>query len=200
MTKDLGVSADADRAGALRAEPAAQSQGIRPLIADAESFFPFTLHAVETPHYTSSPHAFRDAFLKAKGELAGWYAYDVTVKSRTAVEFTVYDMRDNFYGGIGKQIARFATKVSAAVTADAVERRIRDFAEVRRRDELQAAEDAIIAGYVDELRDALAQGIETRSDETRQGLGPKGESPVGSEADDAPTPSPSFQNPKRSHD
>jgi hypothetical protein len=41
----------------------------------------------------------------------------------------------------------------------------------------------------------VAEGIEARSGETRQGLDPKDESPVGSEADDAPTPSPPSSTP-----
>ena len=121
--------------------------------------FPFAIKAYETPNFTSSAYEFRTAFLQAKPEKLSWYAYDVCVLSPTMVEFTVYDMRDSFYGGKGEATAAFEARVGRDVTRKAIEREAERLAIVRRQHELEAAEHAIIADYATEILEAaLGEG------------------------------------------
>jgi hypothetical protein len=47
---------------------------------------------------------------------ATWYAADVIVHSFTEIEFVVFDMADNFSGGIGDEIYRVTATVTAKET------------------------------------------------------------------------------------
>lgn len=117
--------------------------------------FPFTVGAIETPGYTSSPYDFRKAFSANKPEGVVWYAYDVVVKSPTLVEFVVYSMRDMCFGGIGEQIATFDAIVDRSVTGPAMLREATRTAQYRRFQELEAAEAAIVARYAREIIEAV---------------------------------------------
>lgn len=119
----------------------------------ANNFFPFTLRASETPHYTYSPHAFRKTFLEVKPEGLTWYAYDVIIYSPTKITFVVYDMRDTSYGGIGKEITRIDAKVSVEITAQACNERMFALARDVRQQELDASELQMIGSYADQLRE-----------------------------------------------
>lgn len=113
--------------------------------------FPFTIFALETTHYTMSAHGFRGAFLAAKPKDLTWYAYDVIVKSRTEVEFTVYSMRDNCYGGIGEKIATFEAVVDPSLTAGPIENEALRRGHEKRAEELMAIERRMVRRYADEL-------------------------------------------------
>lgn len=99
-----------------------------------------------------SEHAFRKSFLEAKPKELIWFGYDTIIHSQTDVEFVVYDMLDNMYGGLGKRIGAFKTAVSEQVTGDAINRRIMALATARRHRELSEAEAVIIKSYADEIR------------------------------------------------
>lgn len=118
-------------------------------------FFPFTLAAYETPHFTRSPYDFRAAYLANRPKGESWYAYDVVVKSPTEVEFIVYDMRCNLSGGIGKEARRFKCTVAPEVTAPSIERRVQAMAVLVRQQELDRIEQAAIGGYADVIRSKL---------------------------------------------
>lgn len=130
----------------------------------AAKIFPIVRKAVETPHFTSSPYSYREAFLAAfkpvrdQDRRASYYAYDVIIHSRTSVEFVVYDMRDNLCGGIGDETHRLKAKVKASLTREDVEDAIYRAAELRRSAELFLAEQRIIDGYADEIRASLKAG------------------------------------------
>jgi len=71
----------------------------------SNTFFPFTVR---------NPWGFRDVFLDRKPKGLTFYEFDVVVRSKTSVTFVVYDMRDNFYGGRGKEIKKIpANNISA---------------------------------------------------------------------------------------
>lgn len=70
-----------------------------------KTFFPFTVR---------NPWGFRDVFIKHKPKGFTWYEFDVVVRSKTSVTFVVYDMRDNYWGGRGKEIKKIpANKIPA---------------------------------------------------------------------------------------
>lgn len=119
------------------------------------SFFPFTLRAHETRHYTSSPRDFRDTFIAHKPEGLVWYAYDVEVKSATLVKFVVYDTRDTCTGGIGERIDDFEVTVPTSLTRRAIKAEALVHAKARRAVELDEVEEMIISGYADELLASL---------------------------------------------
>lgn len=112
-----------------------------------EPFFPVTLPAHETRHFTSSAPDFREVFLKVKPDKLGWYAYDVIINSPTEVEFYVYGMRDNTYGGVGSIVGIFPAKVARKVTKKAINNRAVEMATHQRLAELAEEENKIIAGY-----------------------------------------------------
>lgn len=116
--------------------------------------FPFTLDADILTGFSAGQYL--DDFLRVKPRGLVWYGYDVTVCSRTKVTFTVYDMLDNFRGGLGKQIATFESAVSEETTRDSVERRILALAKQRRLQEIEANEQAIVKAYADKIRKELA--------------------------------------------
>lgn len=64
---------------------------------------------------------FRDEFLAVKPARMHWYAYDVLIKSPTSIVFVVYNMRDNFKGGVGDEIARLKSECSEAKTKPWIE-------------------------------------------------------------------------------
>jgi hypothetical protein len=121
----------------------------------ASEIFPILRRAVETPHYTRNPPEYREVFKAARPADLRPYAYDVAILSRTLVEFVAYDMRDNFYGGIGQEIGRFRAKVPKRLTKPDVERAILDAAIAQREAELRVAEALIVKGYADQIRAAL---------------------------------------------
>jgi hypothetical protein len=103
-----------------------------------------------------SAHSFQPYFMAAKPKDMVWYGYDTIINSKTEVEFVVYDMADNAYGGIGKQIASLKATVPSELTNNAVDQKIISLARSRRATELQLAEDAIVSRYTEELREAFS--------------------------------------------
>ena len=119
--------------------------------------FPILLRAHETAYYASSPSRYRDAFLTAwradsDPKRDGWYAYDVTIHSRTDVSFVAYDMRDNLRGGIGSKVWEGRATVPADLTREDVEAAILWVAIFQRENELKASEAKIIEGYAHNIR------------------------------------------------
>jgi hypothetical protein len=102
-----------------------------------------------------SAYHYRPQFLTSKPDHLTWFAYDTIIHSETDVEFVVYDMADNFYGGRGKKIASFRTLVPRGATARDIDNQIVQLAIARRAKELREAEAAIISGYADEIRSTL---------------------------------------------
>lgn len=117
-----------------------------------DEIFPIKLYARDWPNYTQSPHHYRATFLKVKPKGASWFAYHVVILSRTQVEFIVHNIRDSCSGGIGEEIFRCKTEVPASLTEKDVERAILAAAQDRREQEIEAAENAIIAKYAAEIR------------------------------------------------
>lgn len=159
------------RDGLSQAE--SDASALRASIPDA--VFPILMPCYETPHYTSSEYNFRKAFLANKPEKMTWFAYDVTITSPTSVTFTVFGMRDNCYGGIGKRLDSFDTCVDGALTAEYIEKKIRQLARQQREDELEAEEARIVASYADKIRADFAKAMETGTAKT-EGLGAKHDS------------------------
>lgn len=119
----------------------------------ANSVFPFTVYCNRRTGWGDS--SLRDTFLAVKPKGMIWYGFDTIIRTRTDVEFVVFDMRDFVSGGLGDEIARLSAKVSADLTNSAVEERIRCLAVERREAELHDMEMAIIDGYVDEIRNSI---------------------------------------------
>jgi hypothetical protein len=119
-------------------------------------FFPFTIAAEETPHYTASCYDFRPTFMAHRPKDMTWFAYDVIVKARDEIEFVVFDMRDNCSGGIGKQIGRFAAVVPEALTLKHINDEARRRAFAKREWELHNAEKRIIERYTLQILEDIA--------------------------------------------
>ena len=94
-------------------------------------------------------------FLKVKPKPLTWYAYDVTILSRTVLEFVAYDMADPVFGGIGSVVWCGKVSVPASVTHKDVDRAILRAARARREEEIAAAEAAIVSRYADSIRAEL---------------------------------------------
>lgn len=123
----------------------------------ANSFFPFTLHAYETPHFTSSPAGFREAWMRIRPEGMSWFAYDVVIQSPTLIEFVIYGMRDTYSGGKGAEKGRFETEVDASITNKAICDRINMIAEGIRQQELANLELQIITDYAAQLQNLILE-------------------------------------------
>lgn len=119
----------------------------------ADKIFPISLSCREDGW---SEYSFRSHFNAAKPVNLVWYAYDTIIHSPISVEFVVYDMADNTYGGLGKKIASLKTAVPAESTSRAIDRKIMSLAQARRAEELRAAEEAIINSYAAGIRAALS--------------------------------------------
>lgn len=135
-----------------------------------ESFFPFRIYASNEGW---SPYEFRAVFnenrpeyiyhVEFKGESFeftrrekfSYYCYDVIVLSQTEVEFVCFDMKDNYYGGKGKEIHRFRATVEKIVTSAYIGRRLFSRGVARREQELAEAENKICQNYANEERKEL---------------------------------------------
>lgn len=62
-----------------------------------KTFFPFTIRF---------PRTFTEIFLANKPKDMTFYEFDVKVRGKTSVTFIVYDIKDNFHGGRGKEIKK----------------------------------------------------------------------------------------------
>lgn len=118
----------------------------------SSKIFPITLSC--SPLGWSS-YAFKPYFMEAKPADLIWYAYDTIIHSQTSVEFVVYDMADNVYGGLGKNIASFKATVPEHATTAAIDQKIAILARARRDAELLASEVAIVNDYAAEIRKSL---------------------------------------------
>ena len=81
------------------------------------SLFPFTVKADD--RHGGVPTGFHQIFQKNRTD-ATWYAADVIVHSFTEIEFVVFDMADNVYGGIGAEIYRVTATVTAKETTQVI--------------------------------------------------------------------------------
>ena len=84
------------------------------------SLFPFTIYA--DSNHGGVSHGFRQIFMEHRKPDVTWYAADIIVNSDTEIEFVVYDMKDNFYGGVGKEIYRVPATVTQSKTIAAISR------------------------------------------------------------------------------
>lgn len=75
-----------------------------------QSIFPFTVRSFDTGHFISKPSC-KKSMMMAKPDTVHWYAFDVEVISRSEAIFTIYDMEDFVYGGIGKNIGVYSGKL-----------------------------------------------------------------------------------------
>ncbi len=112
-----------------------------------EPFFPFTIFAHDNGHYVQEPWGFRRAFLKIKPEGLTWYTFNVTIKSPTEVEFTTYGMYSFSTGGIGKKEHTFSATLDIEITREAITNEARRRARLKRQQELDEAENAVIETY-----------------------------------------------------
>jgi hypothetical protein len=119
-------------------------------------FFPFTIPADETPHYTASCYDFRPVFMAHRPKDMTWFAYDVIVKSRDEIEFVVFDMRCNVSGGIGKEIGRIPAVVPEVLTLKHINDQARRRAIAKREWELHNAEKRIIERYTAQFLEDIA--------------------------------------------
>ena len=117
-----------------------------------QNFYPFTLYA--SHQHGGVAGDFHRLWMKTKPADMTWYAAHVQVLSRTEIRFDVYGMEDNFYGGIGGRIGEFRATCAEADTAECRMRRAVYLAEQKRGQELQDAEDRIIASYANEILEA----------------------------------------------
>lgn len=122
-------------------------------MSEADNIFPIKLPCdpLGWSSYSLQPY-----FLRATPADLTWYSYDTIIHSQSSVEFVVYDMADNTYGGVGKSIASFKADVPVNATAEAIDRRIVTLARARREAELRAAEEEIINSYAAGIRASLA--------------------------------------------
>lgn len=116
-------------------------------------FFPFRLYCDHERGWSASQ--FKNTFMKVKPAGLTWYGYDVIIHSPTEIEFVVFEMYDNFSGGVGNEIARFTATVSRSVTDRDIRSRSMELAVDRRRHELCEAEAEIINRYANEFLAAL---------------------------------------------
>lgn len=121
-----------------------------------EEFFPFTLPCTDQG---SGSYEFRPYFMKARPENLIWYGYDTVINSPVDVEFIVYDMRDNVYGGLGKKIATLNAVVPDTVTSGPINERARYLARSRRAQELAQTEALIVSRYADEILAEMSRSI-----------------------------------------
>jgi hypothetical protein len=102
------------------------------------AMFPFTVRARDNGHVVTQPHC-RNSFQKQKPKGKTWYAFDVTVHNRDrSCTFTVYDMEDNFHGGIGKEICKFDGILDENEYIELRDTRIIQMARVQEEAEYQA--------------------------------------------------------------
>lgn len=103
----------------------------------------------------SSSYDFRKVFYSVKPKDFTFYAYDVVIRSRTKVTFNVFDMADNFYGGVGKKIAEYEAKVTSDMTKPHIDKKLMYLAEMIRAEEIEKAEKALINAHYGRLKKLL---------------------------------------------
>ncbi len=96
--------------------------------------FPFTIHCYDNGHYIEMDNRYRETWLSIKPKDYTWYCYDVTIKSRTEITFTIYGMRDTCYGGIGEKQDQFEVTVDKELTDKSIEKECKRIArEIRQK-------------------------------------------------------------------
>lgn len=110
--------------------------------------FPIHIACYDTGYgWIQMARQYQKAWFSVQPRNFSWYCYDVTIISPTQIKLTIYDMADNFKGGIGKNLGHFWADVDASLTADDIQRHARELAESQRQAEIDAAEDKIITAY-----------------------------------------------------
>lgn len=118
--------------------------------------FPFTVRSKDTGHFIIKPEGFGDIVRSQRGKLFdSYYAYDVTFIRATEVKIVVYDMFDNFRGGIGKEIASFEVEVELVRSKPHVDKRIHEMAKSLREEQLRLEEEAIVKTYEETIKKQL---------------------------------------------
>lgn len=74
----------------------------------AHTLFPVRIQCFDNGHYVSNPEVAESIWMRTKDKIS-WYALDAEILSETSVRVIVYDIANNFSGGIGKEKHRFET-------------------------------------------------------------------------------------------
>jgi hypothetical protein len=67
--------------------------------------FPQRVRCHDMGSWVSSPYLANSIWMRIRPKGLTWYCADLEILSPTSVRLFVYDMEDNFHGGIGKMIA-----------------------------------------------------------------------------------------------
>lgn len=118
-----------------------------------KEFFPITLEGWN--NNGGGDRAFKKIFLEHKPLGKLWYAYTTVIKSKTRIQFKVYGMQDNVYGGVGMEIYRFSVTVPFTVTQKAIAEHAEYLARMRREKELEKQEKLLIIKYKHEILSQL---------------------------------------------
>lgn len=84
--------------------------------------FPFRVNSYDNGYHIIKPWQDDRIFLKYKPKGFTWYAYDIKLLSKTRARFTVYKIKDYFYGGIGEVDFEFECEVEERDTKSLIER------------------------------------------------------------------------------
>lgn len=71
------------------------------------SVFPYRCYAHDNGFFANQPQLARSVWMRIRTTVAPnltWYATDMEILSPESIHLYVYDMADNFHGGIGKQV------------------------------------------------------------------------------------------------
>jgi hypothetical protein len=82
-----------------------------------------TLFPFELTNRTGVPSGFNSLFLEKKKAGVTWYSVTVKIFSPTKIEFIVYGMKCNVYGGRGEELYKLPLTVDPSYTKEAIERK-----------------------------------------------------------------------------
>jgi hypothetical protein len=119
--------------------------------------FPFTVKAYDNTYYVQQPQC-RKSFLAVKPKDLLWYAFDVTVLTAEEAEFTVYDMADFVYGGIGKKTTTLKGRLTKEESDSLIKSRINSLSEYLEEQEFKLARKKRVLEIQEELKASLTAG------------------------------------------
>ena len=132
-----------------------------------KDFFPIEIQCRETKQGVTStevwsPKEFRIVVQRRVPKALRWSGSSVIINSLTSVDIIVYGMKNPLFGGLGKEVYRFSSRVSEDATSHYIECKALDIAAQQREDELRIAEQKIIETYADAiLRDLILEDMKT---------------------------------------
>lgn len=122
------------------------------------SAFPRRYFARDIGHYVKSPELAMAVWQRLRLDpnkwptRLTWYATDMEVLGTDSIRLFVYDMEDNFYGGIGKQIYEQVVTEFAPAEKLMLDQLVLDIYSSLAEDELQKREDAARVAKILEIR------------------------------------------------